>query len=649
MIDRGIYIAIITISFNCFHPYFFLSGWNDNIPQEQIMSRVDCISNRNIIIVAKYLLSKTGSYESLFHDLSYPVESFESPEEFFMNEDEWTTFDNFHSILRRAKDMSGEPYFYFRCGSSPEILRSWGRFGYMTRFFAGPDDGYNRLPFFNRNINDTKDIEIVIPPAYDKSLKKVRAVIKVKYHDDIDVEKDYIVDSFRRGIISSIPTFWSLPHAVIKQPMFSYDPVKLLNSEPEFADFTLDAKMDGSDFSVYDSHQGLRKTVGKTVKLEPDIIDGKNIFMGQYSEVAPGAEADPDNSAVLITQTFEINGRIIFREGEILNAPYFILDVTYNRLPKLRRIFGIFKTGRKKEDSEKQLISTINDLRLNIKARNKAYEYLKSTHAELEDTKARLEEYSINLEQKVDERTTELKKAQKELLRLNEDLEEKIKKQLTELNRYNNLRRYLSPKVAEKILTDGNTLWAAPRRKMMTVMFTDIRNFSKLTDILEPEELFSLLHTYISEMTRIVYDYEGTLNKIIGDGMLIFLGDPVPMDDHAERAVLMGIEMQKKTDELKKDWQYFGHDFGMGIGINTGFMTVGNIGSDMQLDYTVIGNQVNVAARLESIAKAGQVLVSQRTYNSVRDIIYADEIGRIEVKGIHDPVMTYNINGLKGL
>ena len=174
-----------------------------------------------------------------------------------------------------------------------------------------------------------------------------------------------------------------------------------------------------------------------------------------------------------------------------------------------------------------------------------------------------------------------------------------------------------------------------------------VKETEKKADNLEPEELFDLLHNYISEMTKIVYRYDGTLNKIIGDGMLIFLGDPVPMDDHAQRAVMMGIEMQKKTEELKKDWRYFGYEFGMGIGINTGYMTVGNIGSEMQLDYTVIGNQVNVASRLESNAKAGQILVSQRTYSSVYDLVEADKIGEITVKGIHNPVMTYNVRCLK--
>jgi adenylate cyclase len=148
-------------------------------------------------------------------------------------------------------------------------------------------------------------------------------------------------------------------------------------------------------------------------------------------------------------------------------------------------------------------------------------------------------------------------------------------------------------------------------------------------------------------MTKLIHHFDGTLDKIIGDGMLIFFGDPVPMEDHAQRSVLMSIEMQKKVNELKKDWKYFGYELGMGIGINTGYMTVGNIGSDIHMDYTVIGNQVNVASRLESLAKPGQILVSQRTFSRVSHLVEAEEIGEIKVKGIKNPVLTYNINWLK--
>ena len=105
----------------------------------------------------------------------------------------------------------------------------------------------------------------------------------------------------------------------------------------------------------------------------------------------------------------------------------------------------------------------------------------------------------------------------------------------------------------------------------------------------------------------------------------------------------MAIDMQKKVTELKDEWLALGHQLGIGIGINSAFMTVGNIGSDMHRDYTVIGNQVNVAARLESQAKAGQILLSHRTYSKVKDLVKVEEMGAIRVKGIHDPVRTYNV------
>ncbi len=611
------------------------------------MSRIDCISNRNIGIIATYLLKKIGSYSSLFDNLPFPSDRYDSPESFFLNEDEWTTYDNFQKILRRGKKLSEEPYFYFNCGSSSALLKSWGRFGYLVRFFEGPDDGFVKLPFFNSNINDTKDIEVILPPEYDRNLKKVRVILKVVYHDDIDVNCEFMVDSYRRGLISSIPTLWKLGPASIRQPLYPYDPVVLLNNEPEFAGFGLDAKMEGEYLSMVDPIERVRKKVGKRVFLLSERVNDRDVFLGQYSETDTGGTGRKKAEAIMITQTVRGDDRILVREGEFYNAPYFIMDITYNRMSWLNRSLKLINKNSGRSDSEMHLIDTINNLRINIKARNNAYENLRSVNEELEDAKERLENYNVTLEQKVDERTRELEKARRELILLNEGLEEKVNSQIEELNNYNNLRRYLSPQVAEKILSDGSSMWAAPRRKMMTVMFTDIRNFSTFTDNLEPEELFHLLHNYISEMTKIVYKYDGTLNKIIGDGLLIFLGDPVPMEDHASRAVLMGIEMQKKTDDLKKDWKYFGYEFGMGVGINTGYMTVGNIGSEMQLDYTVIGNQVNVASRLESNAKAGQILVSQRTYSSVQNLVEAERIGEIEVKGIHNPVLTYNIKSLK--
>jgi class 3 adenylate cyclase len=609
------------------------------------MSHIDCISNRNIKIVTAYLTDRVGRLYNLFEGLPYPSDSYRTPEDFFMNEDEWTTYENFHRIFRRAKELSGETYFYFNCGASSACLGSWGRFAYFATFFNGPDDGFLRIPFFNSNINDTKEIEVVKPPAYDKASGKTRVILKVMYHDDIPVEKDYIMDPYRRGIISSIPTVWGLRPAFIRQPLNPYDPETLFSQQPEFVSYGLDARIQGDVLTIKDPFDNMRKVVGKKIILLSDIVNGKKVFLGRYSDASknPRIRSDDEQEAIVITETIVVNNRTLLRAGEIFNAPYFIMDVTYDRLSIINRLSRLLGLQKQKNISDIQLVDTINRLRETIKARNRAYHALSLTHTELKETKEKIEEYNRTLEQKVEERTAELVKARRELMVLNRGLEQKINDQVQKLNRYNDLRRYLSPKLADKILSSGNTLGAQPQRKLMTVLFSDIRGFSTLTDSLEPEELFHLLDTYLTEMTKLIYKYEGTLNKIIGDGMLIFFGDPITMEDHAQRSVLMAIDMQKKVSVLKKEWLHFGYELGIGIGINTGFMTVGNIGSDMHMDYTVIGNQVNIAARLESLAKPGQILVSQRTYSKVSSIVNVEQVGEIMVKGIHCPVTTYNV------
>lgn len=609
------------------------------------MSRVDCISNRNIKIIASYVYGKLGTYHPLFEGLSYPADEYPSQEDFFLSEDEWTTYENYDRIFRKAKELVDEPDFYFNCGASSARLRSWGRFHYFARVFATPDDGFERLPFFNRNLDDTKEIEVVLPPRYDNRLKKIRTILKIQFHTDFDPNRDYIGDPYLRGIISSIPTLWGMTPATILQPINCYDPEVLFNKEPEFAPYQLDVKIEGDYLTLRDPVHGQRRTVGERVLLLPEILNGQEVFLGKHTnrgyDLSPKA---PDKKeGILITETVETDKQVLLRKGEIFMAPYFILDVSYERLSFWRRIFQIFKIKRDRADSGSEMIETINQLRSSIKAKNEAYLALEKTNTELREAKARLDQYSRELERKVEERTSELRKAQQDLLKLNRNLESKVKTQIDQLEKYNELRRYLSPKLTEKILAGDHVFGAQSQRKLMTVVFTDIRGFSAITDSLEPEEISHLLNKYLSEMINIVHCYDGTLNKILGDGLLIFFGDPVPMEDHAERAVRMAIDMQKKAKELAPEWHEYGHELGLGIGINTGFMTAGNIGSDIHKDYTVIGNQVNVAARLESAARAGQILISQRTFSRVKGLVEVEEVGTIIVKGIHSPVKTYNV------
>lgn len=609
------------------------------------MTRPDCISNRNIKIIAAYVRNRIGTHPSLFEGISYPSDEYLSAQEFFLNEDEWTTYDNFERILRRAKELVGEADFCFNCGASSARLRSWGRFHYFVRVFVKPDDGFLRLPFFNKNFNDTKDIDVISPPSFDVSSKKVRVLLKIQFHSDFDPNRDYIGDPFIRGIISSIPTIWGLPAAVIRQPLHPYDPERVFNQDPEFTPYRLDVRIEEGVMTLQPPGRNKRLVVGKTVRLVADIINGKEVFLGKWEEIPTSGHTAPGGfgTALVITETFGIEDRILLSAGEIYKAPYAVLEVSYDPLSLLRRFSLLFRLKGIHHESGDELTETINQLRKSMAAKNQAYARLENTLSELMDAKARLDVYNQELENRVEERTDELRKAQQELLVLNRDLEAKVKTQVVQLERYNQLRRYLSPKLAEKILSTEDGLRSEPQRKMMTVVFTDIRGFSSLTDSLEPEELFQLLSRYHSEMIQIVHDYDGTLNKIVGDGLLIFFGDPIPFDDHADRAVRMAMKMQKRVSELSGEWSQYGHRLGVGIGINSGFVTVGNVGSDTYSDYTVIGNQVNVAARLETTAWPGQILLSQRTYRMLKDPVDVEEMGEIEVKGIHSPVKAYRV------
>ena len=249
------------------------------------MTPLDCISNRNIKIIAAYVHDKLGHHDLLFDGVPYPTDRYPTPDDFFLHEDEWTTFQNFQDIFRRAKEMVSEPYFYFNCGASSAHLRSWGRLGYFMKVFSSASDGYSRLGFFNQNLNNTKEIEVLIPPFYNRGIGKIRTLLRVQYHHDIDVHKDYITDPYRRGMIASIPTLWGLQPATVRQPLIPYDPVILFNEEPEFISFDLDVRMEeNNDLTLIHPPEDQRKIVGKKVLLEPELINGHKVFLGKYIE-----------------------------------------------------------------------------------------------------------------------------------------------------------------------------------------------------------------------------------------------------------------------------------------------------------------------------------------------------------------------------
>ena len=182
---------------------------------------------------------------------------------------------------------------------------------------------------------------------------------------------------------------------------------------------------------------------------------------------------------------------------------------------------------------------------------------------------------------------------------LNQNLEKTIEEQLSQLRRTEELRRYVSPQVADAIVIEGSPVTLAPTRRNLSILVSDIRGFTEMSERMEPEELVDALNQYFGAMTDVVFSHGGTLDKYLGDGILAFFGDPIPFEDHAERAVASAFEMQRSLDRLRDMWMVqYEEELTIGIGISTGYVTVGNIGSADRIEYTVIGNHVNVASRL---------------------------------------------------
>ena len=211
------------------------------------------------------------------------------------------------------------------------------------------------------------------------------------------------------------------------------------------------------------------------------------------------------------------------------------------------------------------------------------------------------------------------------------------------------LAKYLSPQIYESIFSGKQNVEVKSYRKKITVFFSDIVNFTAISDKLESEELTALLNFYLNEMSQIALKHGATIDKYIGDAIMIFFGDPESfgIEEDARRCVAMAVEMQQRMAEL---WGYWSKHFGLKkdleirVGINTGYCTVGNFGSDDRLDYTVVGAAVNLASRLESAAMPSGILVSEETYFQVKDYFSFDAPQQLELKGLERGVIAYEVD-----
>jgi len=212
------------------------------------------------------------------------------------------------------------------------------------------------------------------------------------------------------------------------------------------------------------------------------------------------------------------------------------------------------------------------------------------------------------------------------------------------------ISRYISPQIYRSIFSGQKDVTIHTERKKLTVFFSDIQDFTGITERLQPEQITRLLNDYFTEMSKVALAHGGTIDKFIGDAMLVFFGDPETRGDaeDAKACLRMAIDMQHRIAGLNAAWRQTGIEdpFHVRMGINTGFCNVGNFGSNDRMDYTIIGAEANLAARLQSIAEPGHIVVSYETYALVRDIVVAQQLNPIAMKGISREVNPYAIRSV---
>lgn len=227
-------------------------------------------------------------------------------------------------------------------------------------------------------------------------------------------------------------------------------------------------------------------------------------------------------------------------------------------------------------------------------------------------------------------------------------LEQRVREQVTEIERLGRLKRFFSPPLVEAILSRGDEDLLKSHRREVTVVFLDLRGFTTFAEAAEPEEVMGVLAEYHAEMGRLIVGYQATLERFTGDGMMVFFNDPVPIPNAGEQAVRMALAMRELVvSKLHPKWVKLGYDLGLGVGIASGYATLGVIGFEGRQDYGAIGTVTNLAARLCGEAEPFQILVGRRFLHNLEDLVEAELVGELSLKGFQRPVKAYNIVALK--
>ena len=225
---------------------------------------------------------------------------------------------------------------------------------------------------------------------------------------------------------------------------------------------------------------------------------------------------------------------------------------------------------------------------------------------------------------------------------LNEGLEQRVRDQVAELEQLGKLRRFLSPQIADVVVSAADDGLLRSHRREVAVLFCDLRGYTAFAESVEPEELMRVLAQFHDGVGRLVQRFEATVGFLAGDGIEVFFNDPIECDDPAGRAVRMGLAIRELMGELTPEWHRQGYELGFGVGIALGYATLGQIGFEGRFDYAALGSVTIVASRLCDAAADGQVLVSRRAFAEVEGAIEAEQLSDLTLKGFANPVPAVN-------
>jgi adenylate cyclase len=229
----------------------------------------------------------------------------------------------------------------------------------------------------------------------------------------------------------------------------------------------------------------------------------------------------------------------------------------------------------------------------------------------------------------------------------NRTLERRVAEQVDEIGRVGRLKSFLPPQIAQLVVSAGHESVLESHRRDVSVVFCDLRGFTAFSELAEPEEVMFVLREYHTKLGVLINKFEGTVERFSGDGLLVVFNDPLPCSDASMRAVQMALEMRDEVAKLSAKWSHSGHDIGFGVGIAHGYATLGSVGYEGRLQYSVTGKVANLASRLCDQAKNGQILVDINVFSAVETLADVEFAGELALKGFSRPVKAFNVCNLR--